>query len=101
MLGGFVVQSLVCLIAVWRTVDVHPIPWRLGRIYLLAGLLTWGLILLKGMPGFPPLAMPFMLVLASLGFTMLCRNDMEVANVFPEIARVPHLGRLLSSEHPN
>lgn len=101
VLGGFVIQSLVCMAAVWMTVDVHPIPWRLARIYCLAGLLTWGLVLLKGMPGFPPIAMPFMLAIASLGFAILCRNDMEVANVFPEIARVPYLGRLLRSEQPN
>ncbi len=98
ILIGFGIQSVACMVAVAMTVDVNPVAWRLIRAYGMAGVLTWGLWLAASSATVPVLWMPILLAATSILFAWLCRDDLEVANVFPEVARVPYLGRLLSTE---
>lgn len=98
ILVGFCIQSVACMVAVAMTVDVNPVAWRLLRAYGLAGFLTWGLWLAAASAMVSVLWMPVLLAATSVLFAWLCRDDLEVANVFPEVARVPYLGRLLSTE---
>ncbi|QDU75739.1 Polysaccharide biosynthesis protein [Bremerella volcania] len=98
ILIGFVVQGIVCMVAVTMTVEVNPMAWRLIRAYSLAAILTGGLWVAASGALVNPLWIPVLLGAASVLFAWLCRDDLEVANVFPEVARVPYLGRLLSTE---
>lgn len=98
ILIGFGIQGVVCMVAVAMTVEVNPVAWRLIRAYLLAGVLTFCLWIGASSSVVSPLWMPVLLGSASVLFAWLCRDDLEVANVFPEVARVPYLGRLLSTE---
>lgn len=98
ILIGFVIQGIACMVAVAMTVDVNPVAWRLIRAYTLAAILTSCLWLGVNSTLITPLWMPLLLVATSVLFAWLCREDLEVANVFPEVARVPYLGRLLSTE---
>jgi len=99
ILIGFAIQGVIYMVAVAMTVDVNPLAWRLIRAYCLAGVLTWCLWMAAGSSLITPLWMPVLLAAASLLFAFLCRDDLEVANVFPEVAKVPYVGRLLSTEH--
>lgn len=98
ILIGFGIQGIACMAAVAMTVDVNPVAWRLIRAYSLAGILTWGLWGAAGSALVAPVWMPVLLAATSLLLAWLCREDLEVANVFPEVARVPYLGRLLTTE---
>ncbi|MBA2115406.1 oligosaccharide flippase family protein [Bremerella alba] len=98
ILIGFGLQGIACMVAVARTVDVNPVAWRLIRAYSLAGILTWCLWAGVSSSLVNPFWMPALLVAASMLYAFLCREDLEVANVFPEVARVPLLGRLLGTE---
>lgn len=98
ILIGFGIQGVACMVAVAMTVDVNPVSWRLIRAYSLAAVLTWCLWAAANSAVLPVFWMPVLLVAASILFAWLCRHDLEVANVFPEVARVPYLGRLLSTE---
>jgi len=98
ILIGFCIQGIACMVAVAMTVDVNPVAWRLIRAYSLAGFLTWGLWAIANSAWVSPLGMPVLIAATSMLLAWLCRADLEVADVFPEVARVPYLGRLLSTE---
>lgn len=98
ILIGFGIQGVACMVAVAMTVNVNPVAWRLIRAYTLAGGLTWLLWIGASSAWVPPLGMPVLLAATSLLLAWLCREDMEVTTVFPEVARVPYLGRMLSTE---
>lgn len=98
ILIGFGIQGIACMVAVAMTVEVNPVAWRLIRTYSIAAFLTWCLWAVVQSALVNPLWMPVLLAATSVLFAWLCREDLEVANVFPEVARVPYLGRLLSTE---
>jgi len=94
ILLSFVVQGVCCQAAVWFSVGLNPLQWKIVKAYLLSGLLAWGVWQFKfGVQPRIELTI-FVAVCASICFLLLSRKELDIASVFPEVARTPIIGRM-------
>lgn len=91
---SFLVQSVCCQFAVWQSVRLNPVQWRLLKTYALAGLAAVGVWQFQTVVR-PPIELSLVVAaLASFGLLFLSRRELDIVEVFPEVARAPLIGRL-------
>jgi len=93
---GFIVQGLCCQIAVWRAVKISPYSWEVIQAYGLTTVLSLACLQLK-LASVRTEVLLIAITLSVVGLLFYSRRQLELANVFPEIARTPILGRLFQT----
>ncbi len=79
----------------WKT-GVNLFQWNYLKVYLLVLAITSVLLLLKWMSHPPPWAMAFAIALATFFLLRWSRHALDLARTFPELRRIPYLGKLLT-----
>jgi O-antigen/teichoic acid export membrane protein len=84
-------------VALARTTSIRLLEWRAAKVYLVVAVATaavWGFEVVVGPPLFVALVAA---ALASLVVLLVSRNSLEAAEMFPEVARLPIIRRLVPS----
>lgn len=79
----------------WKT-GVDLFQWRYLKVYLLVAAISFVLLLLRWTLGPPPWAMGIAIVLAALLLARWSRQSLDLGRTFPELGKIPLLGKLLT-----
>jgi O-antigen/teichoic acid export membrane protein len=98
--GSLVLQNILHHWGMHRSTGVELLRWKYLRVYLDISLAIGALLLIHRWLA-PPLFVDLSLVaLAAILLLRLHRKTMDIANVFPELRKVPVLGALLGIRDP-
>jgi len=98
--GGLILQNLFHHWGLHRTTGIDLLRWKYLRVYLHLVLATLALLAIHRILALPLAEELVLVALTSLGLLRLHRKTMDIANVFPELAKLPLFGRLLGVERP-
>ena len=88
-------KGFLCWIALYRTTGMHPLKEGLGDVYAVVAVATAGLVVARPFVASSLVASAAVSLGAALGVLGYARHRIELGETFPELARVPVLGRLL------
>lgn len=89
ILVSFLFQGIVCQIAVWKSVGINPIQWRISQTYGLViclGIIVWQTVLIFDLPIYATI---ILIISASITLMFARRNELDIDRVFPEVKRFP------------
>ena len=95
-----VVHNVLKQFALARTTSIRLLEWRAAKVYLVVAVATLAVWLFE--TAFSP---PFIVALGAAGVASLLvllasRHSLEAAEVFPEVARLPLIRRLVPAARP-
>ena len=88
--GSMIIYAFMNSIALWKITGSNPLPWPYARVYLIAAACSLGLWLTRSLLGIESTLMLMLLVaITSILVVLSCRKLLQVAEMFPEVARLP------------
>ena len=96
-------KGFLCWVALYRATGLHPLKEGLGDVYAVVAVATAGLVAARPFVAASPAASATVSLAAALCVLGYARRRIELGETFPELRRVPVLGRLLvppSAETP-
>ena len=88
--GSMIIYAFMNSIALWKISGSNPVPWPYAKVYLIAAACSLGLWLTKSLLDIESTLMLILLVAITSILVMLsCRKLLQVAEMFPEAARLP------------
>jgi O-antigen/teichoic acid export membrane protein len=88
--GSMIIYVFLNSFALWKITGSNPLPWLYARVYLIASACSLGLWLAKSLLGIESTLILMLLVaISSLLVILSCRKLLQVAEMFPEVARLP------------
>jgi hypothetical protein len=91
---------VLCWIALYRTTGLHPLKEGLGGVYAVVALATVGLCLVRPFVAGSLVAQAAVSLAAAFGVLAYARDRIALLETFPELARVPVVGRVLGAPPP-
>ena len=92
----FMLHSLMYQVGLARETPISLLPGRFTRVFLLIGALCLGLVAIELVVDPPIWIGAPLVVLASLVLIRSCRGVLEIEHTFPELLRLPVIGRWLA-----
>jgi O-antigen/teichoic acid export membrane protein len=92
--GSMIIYAFMNSIALWKITGSNPVPWPYAKVYLIAAACSLGLWLTKSLLDIESTLVLILLVAITSILVMLsCRKLLQVAEMFPEAARLPRFIR--------
>ena len=88
-------KGILCWIALYRSTGLHPLKEGLGGVYAVVALATVGLIVVRPIVAGSLVASGVVSLGAALGVLAYALHRIQLLETFPELARIPVLGRIL------
>ena len=88
--GSMIIYAFMNSIALWKVTGSNPLPWSYAKVYLIVAACSLGLWLTKSLLEIESTLMMMILVaITSILVILSCRKLLQVAEMFPEVARLP------------
>jgi O-antigen/teichoic acid export membrane protein len=88
--GSMIIYAFMNSIMLWKITGSNPLPWPYAKVYLIAAVCSLGLWFTRSLLGIESTLMMILLVAISWLLVILsCRKLLQVAEMFPEVARLP------------
>ena len=91
-------KGLLCWIALYRATGLHPLQQGLGDVYAVVALGTAALVVSRPFLEGSPVASAALSLACALGVFAYARHRLALGETFPELSRLPLVGRLLVPE---
>jgi O-antigen/teichoic acid export membrane protein len=96
--GAVVIHNLLIHSGLWFGTGIDLFQWRHLKVYLSVVVVTLSLLMFDSFYTPPIYLMVILIALTSLLLFVVNRNILNIAHTFPEISRIPLLGKLLGAK---
>jgi O-antigen/teichoic acid export membrane protein len=88
--GTMIIYAFLNCIALWKVTGSNPLPWPYAKVYLIAAACSLGLWFTRSLLGIEStLILMLFVAIASIFVILSGRELLQVAEMFPEVARLP------------